>query len=294
MKTRVAIAATIIGLGSLSLPANAATPTDAEINKKFQALHSDKIPHNCEQATVWLIQHADDVRDKVLTQLYATDNRQTKDALLHVLFNTPSLIPDARFCRTVIARLPEQNRYIQNHTIFHSDDVETDRISEEGVHWEAWKYISNHFDSFESLLRAQVASTDNEWVVWGAAWLLKHLGTLEQHRDWFTPAVLSKAAANLKNDRKSYNASQAVRLFFLLGEQSVPILQETSKSSDAQARDLARATLDAFKADHDAFGFLSARVNLDEVLFGEQAESPEWIQDAIEPYLDNQKPYRAR
>ncbi len=292
MKTSVATAATIIGLGLLSLSAIAAAPTDAEINKKFQALHSDKIPHNCEQATVWLIEHADDVRDKALAQLYATDNRQTKDALLHVLFNTPSLKPDARFCRTVVTRLPEQNRYVANHTIFNSDDIETDRISEDGVHWEAWKYISNHFESFEPLLRAQVASTDNEWVVWGAAWLLKHLGILEQHRDWFTPAVLSKAAANLKNDRKDYNASQAVRLFFLLGEQSVPTLQEASKSSDAQARDLARASLDAFRGDHDALGFLNARLGLDEVLFGEQAESPEWLQEAMQPYLDNKKPYR--
>ncbi|MDQ2918948.1 MAG: hypothetical protein M3R10_03620 [Verrucomicrobiota bacterium] len=289
MKTRLPalLAIAFVLAGSVS------GQTPDQIRRAFADIRSDRIPHNCERATLWLLQHAGTLQPQLLEELYKTD-KQGKDAILHVLFNTPSFTPDDRFRRLVIARLPEQNRYVTNHTIFNSGDIETDRIAEDGAHWEAWKYINDHFDSFEPLLQAQVAATENEWVVWATAWLLKHRGILEEHRDWFTDAVLARAAANLKDDRKNYNASQAVRLFFLLGEQSIPILQETSKSSDPQARDLARATLDAFEGKHDAIGFLTARVGLDEVLFGEQPESPDWVQDALEPYYENKKPYQGQ
>src|SRR6266513_628949 len=95
------------------------------------------------------------------------------------------------------------------------------------------------------------------YSLWATAWLAKKRGIFDQYAPLFTPAVLTEVAKNLKDDQQRYNASQAVRLFLLVGDQSLPTLREATKSSDNQTASLARATIDALSGKRNAFGFLA-------------------------------------
>jgi hypothetical protein len=64
-------------------------------------LRSDHIKPNRGQATDWLYVYREALKDQVAQELYQTD-RQGKDPLLYVLFNTRSFIADDRFRRLVM------------------------------------------------------------------------------------------------------------------------------------------------------------------------------------------------
>lgn len=241
----------------------------------FNNLHTDHVPNNCSDATAWLFKHRDALKAQMLEELYKAD-AQGRDALLIVLFQTDSFLPDERFARTVIRRLGEQNSKVSNFDIKGVD---------QGAHWLAWRYMDKHFDLFEPLLAGQIGKTKDGWALWGIAWLFKGRGVLEKHRSLFTPDVLAQAVSALRDDGIRYNAGWAVRLFFLLGEPAFPALREAAKSGDAQARSLARATFDAYsKGSHEAFGYLCSKVSLDKTPFGPEPEPPPWLGDLIEQY----------
>ena len=262
-----------------------------EVRQAFRNIQNDKVPHNCVQATSWLFEHREGLKKELLDELYQTQDPQAKDALLHVLFNISSFTPDQRFARLVIARLSVQDKKVRNNSIFEQErDVGTlEPINTYGVHWEAWPFINKHFSSFEPLLKEQIAKTNNVFVLWGTAWIFKKRGVLRDYSTLFTPAVLDSAAANLRADNQPYNASHTVRLFLLLGDQSLPTLQKMTNSTDSQARWLANATIDALtKGSHDAFGYLSAHVKLTGVPFGNEPIEPSWLPEAMEKYLDRE------
>src|SRR5947207_12663807 len=104
-------------LCSLLAPGILAAPPPEELRRAFADIRSDNIPHNCEHATEWLLKYGDEIRDQLLAELYRTD-RQGRDAILHVLFNTPSFQPDERFIRFLFTRLSEQKRYVPTGMIF--------------------------------------------------------------------------------------------------------------------------------------------------------------------------------
>jgi hypothetical protein len=64
-------------------------------------LRSDHIKPNRGQVTDRLCVHREALKDQIAQELYQTD-RQGKDPLLHVLFNTRSFIADDRFRRLVM------------------------------------------------------------------------------------------------------------------------------------------------------------------------------------------------
>lgn len=271
-------------------PVLAKRQSSAEVRQAFRDIHDDRVPHNCVQATSWLFQHREELKGDLLDELYRTD-RQGRDAILHVLFNTSSFAPDERFARLVIARLPEQDSQIRNNTVFEIPPEENDLepIHTFGAHWEAWRFMNKHFAIFEPLLKEQIAKTNNVFVLWGTAWLLKKRGVLQNYSTLFTPAVLDSVATNLRDDNQPYNASHAVRLFLLLGDQSLPTLRKAASSTDRQTHYLANATMDAMtKGSHDAFGYLSAHVNLIGVPFGDQPPEPSWLSEAMEKYRDRE------
>jgi hypothetical protein len=100
-----------------------------------------------------------------------------------------------------------------------------------------------------------------------------------------TPSIYAAAADNLKDDKVSHNASEAVRFFLLMGDASLPALEQVTKSSDRQAANLARATIGALRGERSAFGFLVTRVDISETAFGPEVETPGWVRTAMEPYF---------
>jgi hypothetical protein len=267
-------------------------PTDAEIRSAFTDIRSDNIPHNCVNATNWLFTNREQIKDELVSELYKTD-RQGRDAILHVLFKTKSFVPDERFIQLVMSRLSEQDKYVENLTIFdpaialnEEPGADQDETHAAGAHWEAWPFINKHFDAFEPSLKEEIGKTDNVFVLWATAWLLKKRGILQNYTDLYTPAVLSKAVQNLKNDNQGSNASHAVRLFLLLGDQSLPTLREAAHSSDRQCSNLARATIDALAGNHAAFGYLCSKLNITRTPFGPEVPEPEWLADKVVFYLD--------
>jgi hypothetical protein len=238
----------------------------AEVRQAFIDLHDDKVPHNCEHAADWLLKNREELKDDLVDELYKTD-WQGRDAIFHILLNTSSFVPDDRFIRFFAATLPEREN--------------------DGA---AWEFVNNHFDQFDPLLKEQVSKMSNRphdmYTVWAAAWLAKKRGVFDQYAPLFTPAVLNEVAKNLKDDQVGYNASQAVRLFLLLGDQSLPTLREATKSSDNQTASLARATIDALSGKRNAFGFLASKLSLAFAPFGPGPVIPDWLEGALQPYLE--------
>jgi hypothetical protein len=264
-----------------------AAPPPEELRRAFADIRSDNVPHNCEHATEWLLKYRDEIQEDLLAELYRTD-RQGRDAILHVLFNIASFQPDERFIRFVFARMAEEDRYVKSSMIFKAT---SDRLAWSGAHWEAWRFIDDHFQLFEPYLKAEIGTNDSPLVLWATAWLVKRRGIMTDFAPLFTPEVLRRAAANLKQDKVRYNASRTVRLFLLLGDQSLPALREISTAGDPQATMLAKATIDALAGKRKGFGYLVAKLNLSQVLFGPRVEEPDWVSEAAEPYIENDRPY---
>ncbi len=243
-----------------------------DLRRAFMDIRDDKIPHNCEQAAAWLFKYREELKDDLVAELYKTD-AQGRDVILHVLYDTKSFVPDERFLRFLMARLPEKDTFLSNDE-------------------ENWKYINDHFDRFDRLLKDQIAKMDGKpndlYVVWAIAWLAKKRGILEEYAPLYTSNILAKVAINLKNDERDFNAGQAVRLFLLLGDQSLPSLREAMKSPDKQCKSLARATIDGLSGKRQAFGYLNSKVYLTSTPFGPKATEPDWLDNATEPYLDRE------
>jgi len=85
-------------------PARAQSPE--EVRRAFVDLHDDKVPHNCEHATDWLLKNREQLKDDLVDELYKTD-WQGRDAIFHLLLNTSSFVPDDRFIRFFATTLPE-------------------------------------------------------------------------------------------------------------------------------------------------------------------------------------------
>ena len=124
-----------------------------DLRRAFMDIHDDKIPHNCEQAAAWLLKYREELRDDLVAELYRTD-AQGRDVILHVLYDTKSFVPDERFLRFLMARLPEKDTFLSNDK-------------------ENWKYINDHFDRFDRLMKDQIAKMNGKpndlYVVWAIA-----------------------------------------------------------------------------------------------------------------------------
>jgi len=274
---------TAVALLSLRSPLIAQTPQ--EVRRAFADLRSDDKPRNCADAMLWLDKHREKLRSELLGELYKTD-RQGRDAIMAVLFHDPSFEPDLRFARFVMARLPEEDGYVHNLDIDtgFGETFETRGGPESGgaAHWAAWKFIDAHYDLFEPLLIEAISKSDDMLSVWATTWLMKKRGVLSAHIELFTPKVLARVAANLRDDKTGYNAGQAVRIFLLIGDRALPVLRQAAQSDDAQAKSLGRALTDAIaNGERKAFGFLSTKSNLTLTPFGPRPKDPEWLAEVV-------------
>jgi hypothetical protein len=282
----VAVVSFVSGLSAATH--HALGQSEKEIQSKLDDLRSDNIPHNCESATKWFLKNREKLKARLEEEFYKAKDPQARDAILHVLFNTTSFTPDPRFVAAVLARLPQEDKFVGNRDIFTGPSEGPDRLCADGAHWEAWKFINDHFAVFEPKLKEQIGKTNSVLVLWGSAWLLKKHGVLQDNVALFTPVVLAKAAESLKTDNIWYNASQAVRLFLLLGDSSLPALRSAAKSTDNQTSSLAKATIDALGGNHKAFGYLGSKVLLEVTPFGPQVKPPDWQDSVIDLYLDRE------
>lgn len=277
-------------LASLGLLSSLAAQTPTEVRSAFKNLRSDHIKYNCGRATDWLFAHREALKDQMVQELYVTD-RQGRDALLHVLFNTESFVADDRFRRLVIARLAEED------TAVGLNDIKTEtskRFSTVRAHWEAWDYIDQHFQEFGPLMTNLIPPTKSMFVLWGTTWLLAKHRVLQKNLDLYSDEVMGLIAANTKNDNIMYNASQAVRVFLLLGKQSIPTLQRSARSSDKQMANFSRALLDAIQyGKHDAFGYINAQADINLAPTSDEVREPEWLDEATQKHIgeDENTPY---
>jgi hypothetical protein len=273
-------------LGSLILSSGLMAQTPAEVRRAFVNLRSDHIKHNCGRAMDWLYAHRDALKDQMVEELYQAD-RQGRDALLHVLFNTASFVADDRFRRLVIARLPEEDSQVSNFDIVSAFGTDNEAIVQ--AHWEAWHYIDTHFKDFEPLLKEQISSSNSMYVLWGTTWILSKHQALKQDFDLYTDEVMTRIASNLKDDDIPYNGGQAVRVFLLLGNHGVSTLQKSARSKDWQMASFSRALIDAIQhGRHDAFGYLNAQVWINRaptLVESDELEDPEWLSDLTQKYI---------
>lgn len=248
-----------------------------QVRRAFVNLRSDQIRDNCGDATAWLFLHREALKDQLLRELNQTD-RQGRDAILHVLFNTESFVPDEQFRKLVISRLAEEDKVVDNLAFRRGNPA----------HWEAWTYMDGRFDLFAPLLIAEIARTESMFVLWGATWLLAKHDLLQKQADLFSSTVMTRAAAHLRNDETYYNASQATRFFLLLGKASLPTLQKAANSDDPQTKSFAKALGDAIRSgNREAFGYLNAHVAINRTPTQDSLPDPEWLSEKTEKYLDN-------
>jgi hypothetical protein len=219
-------------------------------------------------------------------ELYRTD-AQAVGAIMFILYNTKSFTPDDRFVRLVMQKLPPGEKLRMPNGWF---DLPLRPPGPDGQPPEItlpWMYVDEHFDLFEPRLTAQIKTTKAPWILWATAWLFKKRGIFETKVELFTPDVLDLLAANLASDKIRWNASAAVRLFLILGPRSEATLLAATHAPDSQERYFAKATLDALKGDHRAFGYLGSKVNLNETPWLKPGVAePEWLGDAISDYRD--------
>lgn len=249
----------------------------SEVRRAFANIRSDDIPGNACVAFRWLDEHKEQLNDQLLTELYKTD-RQGRDAILIVLYHTASFVPDQRFAQFLMFRLGEHDKYVALHAL------------PGAAHIDAWDFIEKNFGLFEPLLVNQIGPEGDLRTIWATAWLMKKKGIFSMNARLFTPAVLAKAVANLRNDEVEYNASWAARLFLLLGDQGLPALREGASSHDSQQKYLCRALIDAISAgSRRAFGYLSLRVDLWRVPNGTPIEYPAWLDDEMDYYFNRER-----
>src|SRR5690349_24713067 len=131
--------------------------TAQEVQTALAHLRSDDQLYNCSRAISWLSLYRETLKDELVNELYRTD-RQGRDAILHILFNTKSFVPDIRFKQFILARLVEQDSRVGNFDILFGppeifeSKAAFEEANEKGkewgtvrAHWEAWKFIDGHF-----------------------------------------------------------------------------------------------------------------------------------------------------
>jgi hypothetical protein len=250
------------------LPRSSPAQTREQVRRAFADLRDDKVPHNCTDATDWLFENRQQLKDDLLDELYKTD-WQGRNSILHALVNTEGFVPDERFIR-----------------------FDFDSFPERPTGEEDWKFVDQHFSEFEPLLKERIHKTGtgphDMFTLWAITWLAKKRGVLDQYLPLITPAVMNAAVANLRDDQEMFNASQAVRFFLLLGDRSLSTLREASKSSDKQTANLARATIDALAGKREPFGYFLTRVSIGWALFGRGLPEPDWVEELGEKYRDRQ------
>ncbi len=254
----------------------ASAQTEEQVRLAFRNIRSDDIPHNASIASAWIYRHRNQLTRELLDELYRTD-RQGREAILHALMDTKSFQPDARFCRTLVSRLNEEDNLVPNRDL---------RLY---VHWLAWRHIDKHYELYKPLLLENLQTTNDMWCIWATVSLLHKHSELTGIIPSFSPHVWDTAANSLRSDRIVGNAGQAVRFYLIIGKTSLPYLQPLTKSSEAQTRNFASATIDAMGGSRRAYGYLGTQIAIDRDIFPGGTGSPEWMYDEVQKWSGGER-----
>ena len=268
--SRVALALSLLAIPA-GIPSRVAGQTPEQVRLAFRNIRSDDIPSNANIASGWLFAHRDQLTRELVDELYRTD-RQGRDVILSTLMLTDSFHPDDRFCRTLVSRLNEEDKYVPNASLNHK------------THWQAWRYFNTHYDQFKDLLLENLQTTEDMWCIWGTVCLLEKRGELADTVPRFSPHVWDTIGRSLQADNISYNAGQAIRVYLIIGKDSLPHLAPLAKSSEPQTRDYASATIDAMNGSRRAYGYLGSQVRLDLDLFPGRPHAADWLSAELDKW----------
>lgn len=247
----------------LSAPAGAAADLAEQTRIAFRNIRTDDIPRNAGTAADWIISNRSQLTDELLDELYRTD-RQGRDAILFALMATKSFQPDPRFCRLLVSRLNDEDRYVNNSDLLLH------------THWRAWKFIDSHYAMFRTLILENLQTSENMWCIWGTICLLQRHNDLASEVPKFSPHVWETVGRSLRSDDIEGNAGQAIRFYLIIGNSALPYLEPLTKSKEEQTQDLAAATIDAMKGSRRAYGYLVSNVNIGRDVLGRSVPSADW------------------
>lgn len=249
-------------------------PDNRFVRVLMGTLRDNKVGWDSQRAERWLSQRTDQFKDNMLDELHKTD-WQGRNSIIGLLNTANSFVPDEAFVSFLLNSINHKNR---NAEFLHQNLMDAD-----------CRFISDHFELFDARLKELVGKTttapDDMLKLWIIIWLAKKHGVYDQYEPLITPAVLSAAASNLRDDKVAHNASEAVRFFLLIGDKGISAMEQVAKGSDRQAASLAKATIDALHGERKAFGFLVTRVDISEAAFGSEVATPDWVRSAMEPYF---------
>ena len=207
----------------------------AELRLALDNLADDDKDWNCHEAMYFLYLQCDEIKDFLMMNAPALD-WQGQEAVLRILCEANSFIPDERFARLVLERLHDQRELgLRPHHSTHYDFI---------------MYLQLHTERFAELLASQVSS-DSLFVQWVATHILSEANLLDQYRDRYTQEVIARVVTNLSNDDVSYNSAFAVRICLVLGKQCLPALQRALADGDSQSKRLASLLVEVIATKSD-------------------------------------------
>lgn len=258
----------------VNIASSFAADLDRQLSIAFRHIRNDGIPHNAKVVSAWIYSNRQHITRELLDELYKTD-RQGRDVILFALMETEGFRPDDRFRRTLVARLNDEDHVVGNHDL----DLR--------VHWRAFRYINVNYASFRQLLLDNLHRTDDMWCIWGTISLLDRHNDLEKEFPKFGKHTWEVISLSLRDDDISYNAGQAVRVFLIIGQPTLPILKELAKSKEEQTGDYASAMIDAMNGSQRAYGYLASQVGIEMDILRRPIPSPDWLKDEAEKWHDH-------
>lgn len=194
-----------------------------ELRLALDNLADDDRDWNCHEAMYFLYLQRDEIKDFLMMNAPALA-WQGQEAVLRILCEVSSFVPDEKFARLMLERLHDQRELgLRPHHSTHYDFI---------------MYLQLHAERFAELLASQISS-DSLFVQWVATHILSEANLLDQYRDRYTQEVIARVVSNLSNDDVSYNGAFAVRICLVLGEQCLPVLQKALADGDSQSKRLA-------------------------------------------------------
>ena len=253
----------------ITLP-NARSQTPEQWQLAFSQIRSDDIPQNANAAADFIFRHRRQATKLIERELYRPGlDAQARDVLLTALMRTPEYEPDDRLRKLVISRINEEDSKVTNDGLLLFPQ------------WNAWRYVVLHYEKFEPLVLENLKTTGSMWCVWATTWVIQRQGRLQAVLQQYPDHVWELAARSLKSDDLKDNASQAARFYLIVGKASLPRLEELSKSTEPQVKQLSKSLIEAMSGSRKAYRYLATELSLSRDLMGfHTPDEPAWMLDS--------------
>jgi hypothetical protein len=218
----------------------AAKPTPETITAAIAALGKDKVSWNFAIAFNYLMKNRQAALPFLIAALPNKDG-QREHGILRVLVGEPSFQPTRDqldlFYTHIVSRVWQDDDYLIGQPT-------------KSLRYDFIPYLVEQANAYKPALSSHLNSED-AFTMWVTTFILSQANVLDEFRQQIETKTLARLAENLRNDKRSYNATYAVRTFLILGAQGVPILKKSSTSRDVQERELSKRLL-AYMQTRDA------------------------------------------